>query len=96
MSNSEYAVGTVCVIVAAHPMYAHMIGRECTVVKGLHDPFGCNLLQYEIDIEGEDKPWYAGHHHIKPKQQPKDEQSDEAFRSFMDKLLFPIAVTEEA
>lgn len=89
--NSEYAVGTLCVIVDAHPMHSKMIGRECTIVKGLHRPFGeADELVYEIDIEGEAGHWYAGHHHIKPKEPPKDAK----FTEFLNKLLFPLPVEE--
>lgn len=90
MGNSEYAVGTVCIIVGPNEPANYLLGRECTIVKGLHHRTELQGDRYEIEIEGESANWTAAHEFLKPKQPPKDEQSDEAFRSFMDKILFPM------
>lgn len=97
MSNSEYPVGTVCVIVGPNIAANYLLGRECVIVRGLHYDAFEEGDRYEIEIERELVIWTAAHEYLKPKYPPqKDKDTEqEVFKNFMDKLLKPVSVPEE-
>jgi hypothetical protein len=90
----EYPVGSVCIVINAHPSRQHIIGQECTIVAGRGSSKNFPD-QYEVEVQDFPHPtghkWFAAHSALKLKRPPKDEK----FEEFMQAVLKPVGLPEE-
>lgn len=88
----QIPVGSVCVIVKAHNSVAELIGRECTVVEGLHET-SWGYEGYSIEIQGESEGWSCPPDYIKLRKFPP--HLYQWCNEMMLKTLKPVEIKDE-
>lgn len=84
--------GDLCEIIDTYNKFAEYRGMECTVLSIAHFD---EEQYYNIKMKGSDETWLIGRSCLKLIEPPKNAKDEEAFRVFMDKVLFPVPVLEE-
>lgn len=94
----QFPVGSVCIVVDAFHM-KWMIGKEVTITGPLqpryNDEENRHWMGYTVDVKDENFTYCQEHAYLKLKEPPKSSAEDEAFRSFMDRVMSPVKITEE-
>lgn len=87
---AKFKVGDVCEIIETYNKYSLYRGMECTVVAlaiyEAPEPY------YIVQVKGDADYWDIGESCLQLKRPPESSKDTEAFREFMDKLLFPLPV----
>lgn len=95
----QFPVGSVCIVVRVDTA-KEMLGKEVTITGPLEECYYDDpekyWLGYATDtVLSDGLPFTPPHEYLKLKEPPKPSAEDEAFRSFMDRVMKPVEIRDE-